>query len=122
MLRLIAALLLLLEPLRFAAEALMVFPTLAYRGAPAAVELVAHGAVAALCAAAGLGLWNGAPDARRLAMLAVVVSLLRTAQSLYWSALPGNTPPGDEPWILGATLLAALVAMAVLRTRRARAI
>jgi len=85
------------------------------------VELVAHGGVAALCAAAGLGLWNRAPDGRRLAMVAVVVSLFRTAQSLYWSALPRNTPPGDEPWLLAGTLLAALAAMLVLRSRRAAA-
>jgi hypothetical protein len=121
MLRLVAALLLLLEPLRFAAESMMVFGTLGYRGVAAAVELVAHGGVAALCAAAGLALWNSAPDGRRLAMLAIAVSLLRTAQSLYWSALPSNTRPGDEPWILGLTVLVSLLAMLVIKNRGARA-
>jgi hypothetical protein len=121
MLRLIAGLLMLLEPLRFAAESLMVFGTLAYRGLPAAVELIAHAAVAALCAAAGLALWNGAPDSRRLGMLAVAVSVLRTAQSLYWSVLPANTRPGDEPLILGSTVLISLLAMLVIKTQGARA-
>ena len=120
MLRLIAVLLTVWEPLRFALEALMVLPTISYRGAVAAVELVAHGLVAALCAGAGLALSNGAPDGRRLAVIALIASLLRSAQSLYWSVLPNNTLPGDEWLVLGAAVLVSGAAIViVLRSRPA---
>ena len=56
--RFIAALLVFWEPMRFATEALSVLSTITYRGAVAALELILHGCVAALCAAAGLSLWN----------------------------------------------------------------
>ncbi|HJR60052.1 MAG TPA: hypothetical protein VJ813_11655 [Vicinamibacterales bacterium] len=118
MLRVIAALLIFWEPLRFAAEALAVFPTIAYRGAVAAIELVIHGGVAALAAAAGLALWNGTPDGRQLSSFALLAVVLRTLQSLYWSALPNNTPPGDEWFVAGVTLGAALIAAIVIRIRR----
>ena len=118
MLRLVAALLTLWEPLRFASEALMVLPTIAYRGPLAAVELVVHAGVAALCAAAGLALSNRSPDGRRLAIIALIVSLVRAGQSLYWSVLPDNTRPGDEPLILGAAVLVSALAMAVVLRRR----
>ena len=62
----VATLLMFLEPLRFAAEALMVFPTIGYRGPLAMVELVAHGVVAALSASAGFALFNKSPDGGRL--------------------------------------------------------
>lgn len=116
--RLPALLLLLWEPLRFASEALMVFSTIPYRGAAAAIELVAHGLVAAMTAAAGLALWNGAPDGRRLAILAVMAAILRTAQSTYWSVLPNNTPPGDELLVVGATMAIGAVAILVIARRR----
>ncbi|HVL68115.1 MAG TPA: hypothetical protein VM364_12700 [Vicinamibacterales bacterium] len=116
--RILGALLLALEPLRFAAEALRVLPTLAYRGAPAMFELAFHGGVAALAAVGGLALWNGAPDARRLASVAVLAMAARSIQSLYWSALPSNTSPGTEPFYAAATLLAAITALALLHARR----
>ena len=112
-----AALLIAWEPWRFAAEALTVLSTIGYRGALAAVELAAHGAVAALCAAAGFALWNGAPDARRLAITAVLTSVARGIQSLHFSTLPNNTPPGDE-WLV-ASVAAAVGALALLVIMRA---
>lgn len=112
--RLVAALLVFWESLRFASEALMVFSTIPYRGAAAAIELVAHGLVAALTAAAGLALWNASPDARRLATIAVIASVLRTVQSQYWSVLPNNTAPGDEPLIVGLTLVIGVIALVVI--------
>jgi len=118
MLRLIAAVLIFWEPLRFAAEALAVFPTIAYRGAAAAIELAIHGCVAALAAAAGLALWNGSPDGRKLASIALVAVSLRTLQSLYWSALPDNTPPGDEWFAAALTVGLAIIAGVVIRLRR----
>lgn len=117
MLRLIAAFLILWEPLRFAAEALGVFPTIAYRGTLAILELIAHGVIAAFSAAAGLALWSEAPDGRRLAALAVIAVAARTIQSLYASVLPDNTPPGTAPLYAGVTIIMAGIALAVL-TRR----
>ena len=111
--RLIAALLVFWEPLRFATEALSVVSTIAYRGIVAAVELVLHGCVAALCAAAGLAFWNSGPDRRRLAILAVIAAVARGLQSLYWSVLPDNTPPGDE-FTRAAIMLIVGAAMIVL--------
>lgn len=116
--RVVALLLLVWEPLRFASEALGVFATIPYRGILAVLELVAHGGVAALAAAAGLALWNGAPDARRLASLAILASLARVIQSLYWSRLPSSTMPGDEPRMIGTVLVVSSLALAALWARR----
>lgn len=116
--RIVAALLLLWEPLHFAREALTFAPTLADRGWLAGFELAAHGAAAALASAAGLSLWNETPDSRRLATAAITVSLARVAQSLYWTVLPANTMPGDQPVILGTSLLLAAVALAALHQGR----
>lgn len=117
MLRLLTIFLLVWEPLHFAAEALGVFPTIAYRGVLAVVELILHGLVAAISAAAGLALFNGAPDARRLATVAVTAVAARTIQSLYFSVLPNNTTPGAEPLLAGVAVLAAIVAVLVVRRR-----
>lgn len=117
--RIVAVLLVFFEPLRFASEALRVLRTIADRGALAGFELAVHGAIAALCAAAGLALWNGSPDGRRLAMLAVTTSVARVVQSLYWSTLPNDTPPGDQWFVLAMALTAGAAALLVLaRARR----
>lgn len=115
MLRMLAALLLFLEPLHFAAEALAVLPTIAYRGLTAVIELVVHGILAAVCAAAGLALWNASPDASRLATIAVIVAVGRVVQSLYWSVLPNNTRPGDEPIVAAVAIAAGVIVLLVLR-------
>ena len=122
MTRIVAAVLLAWEPLTFAAEALTVLPTIVYRGDAAMLELAAHGIVAAVAAAGGLALWNGTPSASRLATLAIVLSVFRTIQSLYWSTLPTATVPGDEPVIAAVTVVIGLAGLAVVRfTRSERA-
>lgn len=120
LLKLIALLLLVWEPLNFAGEALGVLPTISYRGARAAVELVAHLCVAALSAGAGLALFNDAPDGRRLAVLAVACSTARVVQSLYWSVLPNNTVPGSEPYYALIAVVAGTAAVIVLSARSFR--
>ena len=116
--RVLVALLLLVEPLRFAVEALTVFPTIAYRGPLAGAELVVHGIVAALSAAGGLALLNAAPAARAIASAGIVASVLRTLQSLYWSVLPNNTAPGDELlFAVAATFLGAVALVGIWRGR-----
>jgi hypothetical protein len=101
--------------MHFASEALIALPSITYRGVVPAVELLAHGGVAALAAAGGLSLWNGAPSAMRLGTAAIVLSAARTAQSLYFSTLPHNVVPGDELPIAVATAVTAAVALIVLR-------
>ena len=103
------------EPLRFAGEAAGVLPTIAYRGWLAAVELGAHALVAAASVAGGVALWNGVPDGRRMAAIAVALSVARTVQSLYWTALPGSTRPGDEPYLAGLAILAGVALIATIR-------
>ena len=115
--RLVVALLLFLEPLHFAMEALSVLPTLAYRGGMAGGELLVHGMVAALCTAGALALWNGAIDARRLATIAVAAAVARRIQSLYWSSLPDNTRPGDELFAAAVAVLVGGVAVLIIRQR-----
>ncbi len=117
MLRFVAVLLIAWEPLRFAGEALQVVPSIPYRGWLAAVELLAHAGAAALSAGAGFALWNGTPDARRIATFAILVLMARAVQSLYWSVLPNNTMPGDEPFTLAVALIAGAVMLAVVRWR-----
>ena len=53
MIRVVAALLLIWEPLNFAVEALTALPTIVYRGWMAATELAAHGVVAAVATVGG---------------------------------------------------------------------
>ena len=117
MLRLVAVLLIAWEPLRFAGEALQVVPSIPYRGWLAAIELLAHAGAAALSAGAGFALWNHTPDARRIATFAILVLMARAVQSLYWSVLPNNTMPGDEPFTLAVALVAGALMLAVTRWR-----
>lgn len=115
MIAIVAALLVFLEPLRFAAEALAVVPTISYRGTLAVLELIAHGLVAAASAAAGLSLWNGSPDGARLARFAILVVTARSIQSLTWSVLPNNTPPGSELLFGAVAIAASAIALLILR-------
>ena len=115
--KLVGAVLLLWEPLNVATEALGVVATLPYRGVLAALELLLHGCVAVIATMGGLALWNGAPDANRLATLAIVLSGARTVQSLYFSSLPSNSVPGSEPLFAGLTILCVLVAAVIIRRR-----
>jgi hypothetical protein len=115
MLRIVSVLLIAWEPLRFAGEALRVLPSIGYRGAIAGVELLLHAVVAALSAGAGFALWNGTPDARRIATIAVIVMMARAVQSVYWSVLPNSTKPGDEVWTAGVALVVGIVMLAVVR-------
>jgi hypothetical protein len=116
--RLVAAALLIWEPPSFAVEALTVLPTITHRGWAAAIELVLHGAVAALAAAGALALWNDAPSAKRLGTFAIVAAVARSIQSVYWSALPNATMPGDEQFVAGVAIAVGIAALAVLHFRR----
>ncbi len=117
---LLGAFLLLWEPANFASEALTVARTLSARGVWPLLELIAHAGVAALTAAAALALWNGSPDGRRLAAVAVLASAARTLQTLWWSALPHDVKPGDQ--FLIAAIAVTHAAAWVLYLGRAKAL
>ena len=93
---LLCATLLVWRPLDFAAEFLSTLPSLGQRGAAGVVEILVHGAVAALAVAAVRALSNGMPSGLLLARAALVASAAATVQSFYWSVLPHQTMPGDK--------------------------
>jgi hypothetical protein len=114
--RSLVALLLLLEPMRFAVELSRVLSTIAYRGPAAAIELGLHAIIAVVCAGAALAFWNGGADASRLVTFAAVIAVTRAVQSEYWSFLPNDTRPGDQLYL---ALVAVLFGgIAVLLARR----
>ena len=116
LLTIVAVLLLVRDPVLFAAAALQVWPTLAYRGPFAVLELSAHGIIAAFCVAAAVMLLNGAPDGRRMARVAVALSVCRAVSSLYWSALPSNVVPGHQPIYAAIAITTGVVLLLLLRT------
>lgn len=93
---LLCAVLAIWYPLNFSAELAKTLPSLGLRGPIAALELLAHGVVAATCVAAAWALLNRSPHGPRLARLALVSAALAAVQSLYGSVLPTQIIPGDE--------------------------
>lgn len=93
---LLSATLLLWRPLDFAIELPSTLSSLGMRGAPAAIELLFHGGVAALAVAAVRALSNAMPSGLWLARAALAGSAVATVQSFYWSVLPHQTMPGDK--------------------------
>ena len=118
MIRVVAALLLLWEPLNFAAVASAVLPTVRYRGWVAVTELAAHAVVAAIATAGGLALWNKTSSARRLASIAILFSVARTIQATWWSVLPSAVVPGSESVIVLLTILIAAISLTLVNTSR----
>ena len=116
---LLSAFLLVWVPANFAAELLSSLPGLAARGAPAVIELIAHGAVAALAAAAGIAVRTDSSSALPLAALAVAAATVVAVQSLYWSFLPQQTMPGDRLPLAGSNLAHGAAWLLYFR-RRAR--
>ncbi len=111
------------EPLRFAVELSASLGTLGMRGPAGAVELVAHGATAALTMAAAWALWIRNPQAPALASLAVAASAAVTIQSAFWSHLPVDVPPGMQlPRSLAAVIHAGLWIWYLRTSRRVRAL
>jgi hypothetical protein len=107
-------------PLNYAAEASRTLPTIGGRGPAAVIELAVHAVVTAMAAGAGWMAWMRHPGARWASSAAVVAATAMSVQSLYWSALPHDVPPGT-------TLPLALIAGGhgaawVLYLRRADAV
>ena len=96
------------EPLRVAAEFQSAIGTIGMRGWFATAELITHAAIAVFCVASGWALWNGNPAGPGLAAYAVAASAVVTIQSLYASALPHQTVPGEQlPFAIIAVVNAA---------------
>jgi hypothetical protein len=109
------------EPLRFAGDLSGSMGTLAMRGAPGLVELIAHAATAVVSSAAGWGLWIRNPRAPMLASIAIAASAMVTIQSLYWSYLPGHAVPGEKlPLSIVAIAHAAGWIVYLRKSRRVR--
>ena len=109
------------EPRKLAGEMGASLGTLSMRGPGAVVELLAHGAVAALAVAAAWALWIGNPRAPAIAVVALAASALTAVQSLYWSVLPGQTVPADHPLLAIVAVAHAAGWIAYLRfSRRVR--
>jgi hypothetical protein len=118
MVRLLCVVLLLLGPANFALELAGALPSLGMRGTPGAIELLWHGAVAATAMAAVRALWSTSPSAPRLALIAIVGTTVATVQSLYWSVLPRQTMPGDEPWVAAIAVAHGAFWLTYLTTSR----
>jgi hypothetical protein len=108
-------------PIGFAVEVAETLPTIGMRGAAGVVELLFHGAVAALAVAAVRTVWTAMPAGPILAAAALVASAAASVQSLYWSVLPHQTKPGDElPLAILSVLHAAAWLVYLSRSRRVR--
>ena len=80
---LLCATLLVWRPLDFAIEFPSTLSSLGLRGAPGVLELLFHGAVAALAVAAVRALSNGMPSGLLLARAALAALAVTTVQSFY---------------------------------------
>jgi len=110
------------EPRKLAGELSGSLGTLEMRGPGAVVELVGHAGVAALTVAAAWALWIGNPRAPAFATVALAASAAAAVQSLFWSALPGQTMPGDHLPLAFLAVAHAAGWIAYLRlSRRVRA-
>jgi hypothetical protein len=114
---LLCATLLVWRPLDFAIEFPSTLSSLGMRGASGVIEVLFHGAVAALAVAAVRALSNGLPSAVLLARAALVASAAATVQSFYWSVLPHQTMPGDRLPLATLGVVVAGVWLVCLRRR-----
>ena len=92
----LAALLILWQPVSFAYLAGRAWPSLAFRGSVAVLELIAAGAIAAVSTAAAWSRLTRQPHGIPLARLALVLSAARGVQSVYWTMLPSDVVPGTQ--------------------------
>ena len=71
---------------------------MALRGWEAVALLGVRLLIAGLGIAAGMALWQKAPQAKVLATAALILSTAAAAVTLGTSILPHNLPPGDAPF------------------------
>jgi hypothetical protein len=120
LLLLLCATLLLWRPLDFAIELPTTLPSLGLRGAFGIIELLFHGAVAAVAVAAVRALSGKMPAGLSLARVALAMSAVASVQSQYSSVLPHQTMPGDKlPLAILSVLVAAIWLLYLSRVREA---
>ncbi|MFN8065370.1 MAG: hypothetical protein U0P82_11275 [Vicinamibacterales bacterium] len=95
MVRLLALLLIVWEPLNFAAAAAGAFNAISVRGTPVAVVLLARFGAAGLCIAAGRALLDRRPSAPLLVRAALGISGIVQVIALVTPWFPSNRIPGD---------------------------
>lgn len=105
MLRLLALVLTLWEPVSFAVAAAGAINAIGVRGLPVVLVLMVRLATTATCVAAGRALLDRRPSAPTLAKVALVGSgaVQLVAQLTPW--FPTNRPPGDAPLYVAWTIL-----------------
>jgi hypothetical protein len=93
------------------------------RGLAGAIELLGHGAVAAVSVAAAQALWNERSAGPPLAVVALIGSAAVSVQSLYWTVLPHQTVPGSKRPLAALAIVHAAVWLLYLKhSRRIREI
>jgi hypothetical protein len=119
-LRVLAVILAVWEPLNLAVFVAPVLTTVPARGAGTAAFLLARIVVAGIGIAAGLSLWRQAPHGRELAAAALILSTIAAAITFTTSLLPTNIMPGDRWIYLAAVVLFNGAWLAYLATRAER--
>jgi hypothetical protein len=94
--QLLSSYLLVWVPGMFAIELLSTLPSMGMRGPLAWIELMVHGAVAALCTVAGRMIRLGTPAASSLAAAGIIARAAVAVQSLFWTRLPADVAPGTR--------------------------
>jgi hypothetical protein len=102
-LRLLATLLMVWEPIAFAAAAAGAFNALQVRGASVAGVLVARLIVTALCIAAGRALLDRRPAGPQMARVALLFSAAVQLFAFLTPYFPSNRMPGDTPLYVAVT-------------------
>jgi hypothetical protein len=101
----LAACLLVWEPLRTIAAAGPAFQSLYVRGSAVLLVLLLRCGVAALGVAAGAAIFNARPHARGLAIAALAAALAADLFVYLTPFFPNNRMPGDTPWYIAASLV-----------------
>jgi hypothetical protein len=103
-LRLLCLLLIVWEPVTFAAVAAGAFNAISVRGLPVVLVLIARLVATALCVAAGRALQHGRPLAPRLATVALALSAAVQLFARLTPYFPSNSPPGEAPLYVALTI------------------
>lgn len=102
--RVLALLLIVWEPIAFAAAASRAFNAIAVRGLPVVLVLVARLVATALCVAAGRALLDARPPGVTLSTIGLALSGTVQVFALLTPYFPSNRLPGETPLYLTATL------------------
>jgi hypothetical protein len=118
----LAAAMMIWQPLRVALTASHVLAALPLRGWPMVAMILFRTIVASIGIGAGLAILGRRSAAMRLAAIALVLSATADVAAYSTSFLPNNLPPGDAPFYISACLAYHAAWLTYLvRSRRVRA-